>query len=456
MKLNEINERMLAIAEEMEALGQKDPAELTEEEVARGPVLEEELGPLRAQAAQLQRAAEVRAELEKSAGDPRIIRRSEDRGAPGEQPEADGSEAPVTVPARLFRYSSLKAFKGPDADRRAYRFGLWCAAACGAPWALAAIRKHGIKLVRALGEDVNTAGGVLVPPEFDIDIIELMETYGAFRRNARIVPMASDVKSVPRRTGGITAYFVGESEAGTESDKTWDQVNLIARKLMCLTKYSSELAEDAVINVGDDLAEEFARANAYKEDLCGFIGDGSMTYGGMTGVATRLTNVNGVDEGGGVIVGTGDVPSELLLADFNKVIGILPQYADLDAKWYCTRTVWATSMQRLEAAAGGNAIPDIINGARVQRFLGYPVEIVQVMASGSAVSQVLAIFGDLRLAARMGVRRGFSISFSSSALNAFEKDEVVVRGLQRFDINVHDVGTATVAGPVVALVGKSA
>ena len=278
-----------------------------------------------------------------------------------------------------------------------------------------------------------------------------------FRQYADVVPMASETKSVPRRSGGLTAYFVGESETGTQSDLSWDQVNLVARKIMTLTKTSSELNEDAIINIGDTVAREIAYAFAYKEDICGFMGDGSQTYGGIVGVGPRLTNLFGVsDDDDGVIVGTGDLPSELALADFNKVIGLLPQYADTpNCAWYCHRTVWAQAMVRLQAAGGGNTIATLGDGTRAPQFMGYPVRMTQVMNIGSAVSQVLAIFGDLALAAKFGDRRGMTIATSDSALNAFEKDELVIRGTQRFDIVVHDVGTTTSAGPVVALLGKA-
>ena len=47
---------------------------------------------------------------------------------------------------------------------------------------------------------------------------------------------------------------------------------------------------------------------------------------------------------------------------------------------------------------------------------------------------------------------------SDSALSAFEQDEIVIRGTERFDVVVHDVGnqSATAAsrvpGPIVGLI----
>jgi HK97 family phage major capsid protein len=153
-------------------------------------------------------------------------------------------------------------------------------------------RDHNILLQRAAQETVNESGGFTVPPEFGNDLIDLREEFGSFRRNAKIVPMASDSRSDPRREGGLTAYFEGESDAGTLSDKAWGRVSLMAKKLMVLARYTSEINEDSMVNMGDDLASEIAYAFALKEDQCGFIGDGSSTYGGIVGVTQKLKNLH--------------------------------------------------------------------------------------------------------------------------------------------------------------------
>jgi HK97 family phage major capsid protein len=62
---------------------------------------------------------------------------------------------------------------------------------------------------------------------------------------------------------------------------------------------------------------------------------------------------------------------------------------------------------------------------------------------------VLAYFGDLSLAAYLGDRRSTTVEFSNAALNAFEQDELVVRGTSRFDINVANVGDASTAGALI-------
>ena len=359
----------------------------------------------------------------------------------------------------LPRHAALKNFKGERAAERAYRFGKWVQAGPMKDARAAQFcQDHGIAVTRALSEGQNEYGGFLVPEEFGNDLIDLREQYGVFRQFAKVVPMASDTRTDPRRTGGLTAYFVNEGDAITASDKSWDRVSLTAKKLAVLARVSSELNEDSVISLGDDLAGEMAYAFANKEDECGFNGDGTSTYGGIVGVREKIKGLSGtIANIAGLQVGTGNAYSELVLADFEGVVALLPQYADTpNARWFVHRTFYYNVMLKLALAAGGVTKEEIVNGQRTPTFLGYPVAVTQVMPKVEANSQVCAVLGDLALAASLGSRRDVSIAMSEHS--RFGYDQIEFRGTQRFDINVHSVGNASatagsrVAGPIVGLI----
>jgi HK97 family phage major capsid protein len=353
----------------------------------------------------------------------------------------------VTIPATCLRSRRLTAFRGERADERAYLSGQWIRAVVGrdqraAQWCA----DHGVEL-RAQSEGSDNLGGVLVPLEMERAIIDLREEFGVFRANSMLSPMASDTKTVPRRATGLTAYFVGEGSEITASDKGWNQVQLTAKKLAALVKYSSELAEDAVINIGDDLAREIAYAFANKEDECGFNGDGTSTYGHIVGVKNALL------AGSEYTAITGNTAFGTLdLEDFEGMIGKLPRFPGIQPKWYIHQAGWASSMLRLAAAAGGNTVREIEGGA-MPMFLGYPVQMVNVMNSTTTAqvsTEGLVYFGDLAMAAMFGSRRGVSIAVDSSRY--FELDQLAIRGTERFDIIVHGTGTASVAGPMIQLI----
>lgn len=380
---------------------------------------------------------------------------------------ADEAEKPVesklsnyAIP-KQYRSGALKSFQGPNAEERAYRSGMFLLATMSPNEQTRAnasryCRDHGM-----LAQTGQTAagGGVLVPEELSQAIIDLREKYGIFRQNVRVMPMGSDTMIVPRRASGVTAYFVSDGVATTESEKGWDGAELVAKELASLIRYPLTLAEDAIISVADDLANEIAYAFALKEDQCGFIGDGTSTYGGITGVTIKINDAqhannyttNGGSAGGVKVAAAGHTAfSTLTLSDFEDMVGYLPEYASPNAKWYFSRAGFAASAQRLMDAGGGNTNSSLAAGAPMT-FLGYPVVISQVLNATLAAdaSAIACLFGDLSLAAAMGDRR--SISISSSSDRYFEYRQIGIQGVERVDINCHSLGTMTAAGPVIAL-----
>lgn len=368
----------------------------------------------------------------------------------------------------LKRWGSLKHINRvqglADPEMEAYRFGRWAAACMGHRKSQEYCKTHGIQ-TKAHLETVNSSGGFLVPDEFSNSLISLREEYGVFRRNAKLEPMGSDTKRVPIRSATLAAHFVGEATAGTESTQTFQSVALVAKKLMVLTTISNELNEDSLINLGDSVAGEIAYAFALKEDQCGFMGDGTSTYGGIVGAVSALNNVSS-NAGVTTLGGTDDEPSEILIGDFQNMMGSLPAYADSpNCKFYMHKSIYSAVCERIIYSTGGYSAREASEGVQGTTFFGYPVEFVQVMADNTGGSSATGLdgdqsderfryaclFGDLGMASTFGDRRDNTISFSDSALNAFEQDEIVVRGTERFDIQVHSPGTSSAAGPLVAM-----
>jgi len=365
---------------------------------------------------------------------------------------ANGSRIEIVSPD-LFIHGQVRAFKGATAKRDAYYAGKWLLGTImGNAEARQWCREHGME-VRVQTEGINTAGGFLVPDVMERAIIDLRETYGSARRNARTLAMASDHSIIPRRTGGVTAYFVGETSEITASDKSWSQVELTARKLGALTRMSSDLSEDSIINIADDLAQEMAYAFAQKEDECAIDGDGTSTYGGMIGIRTKM--VDGAHVGSYVSAITpGDNFSEIDAADLLAVMGALPKYARVGAKWHCSPVAKSAIFDRLIAAAGGATMREVESGA-APRYMGYPIEEWSNMPANPATayaSVIILFFGDYSMAATLGTRRGITIKVSDQRY--LEYDQIGIQATERFDIVNHDVGGATgVRGPVVGLFG---
>jgi len=358
----------------------------------------------------------------------------------------------------VHRYGTLRNFRGRDAERSAHDFGMWALAAIGKPKAREYCRVNGIELRTQL-EGTNNVGGYLVPNQFIDSLLEMRDQYGVFRRNVLVVPMSSDVATQPKAGTALTAYWTGENTAGTKSTAGFDVVTLTAKKLAVLAAISSELSEDAAINVGDYLAGQIAYAFSVAEDAAGFYGDGTSTYGSQYGVINRIASV-GTASIVEAAAGTSTDWTAITMRDLANMFGKLPSYASTpNCKWYCSGAFFGQVLQYLAMAAGGNTASILTDGRLGRSFLGYPVEIVESMPKTATSTQIVCLFGDLSLAAILGERRQTTITFSGDAtvnsVSAFENDLIVVKGTERVAIAVHNVGSSSVAGPVIALKTKA-
>ncbi len=411
------------------------------------------------------RIAELKADLDKLDADIADEQRVEAARASaavqvygGTSPGQRGS-----VPAQArHRYGVLKAFKGQNAEEDAYTSGMFLLATLGrsapgrlhlnamgeraAKWLI----ERGIDVMtRAQNEGSNTAGGFLVIPAFEQAIIDLRESYGTFRRHAGVTPMASDTQSQPVRASGLTAYWVNEAAQVTESEKAWGQVTLTAKKLAALSRFSSELNEDAIISIADDLAREMAYAFSLTEDNAGWNGDGTSTHGGILGVRPKI--ISGAHTAS---VHTASVATfgTLTKGDLEGAMGKLPKYVT-NPRWYISNPGWVNALMRIATAAGGVTATEMANGIRTPSYLGYPVETDQTLPKvlTSLTGVAMAFFGDLSLAVKMGERRGITISLSDQRY--WEFDQIGIRATERVDIVAHSLGSTTDAGPLIALVG---
>lgn len=365
-----------------------------------------------------------------------------------------GDQRPaIKIPAKARLHGSLKAFKGPKAEVHAYRAGMWLAASfTGNQKARKFCSEQGIRIKNAMSESDNSSGGLFVPSEMSLAIIRLVESYGLARQKCDIEPMASNTKTVPVRVSGMTAYPVGEtttanegSNSGTKSQPIWTNIELVARKWKAWTKFSDELDEDSAIMIADKVAEECALAFAYSEDNCLFNGDGTSTYHGIQGILAKLA------AGAVYTAAAANLAfSTLDLEDFEGLVGAFPDIPGCEPEWYISKEGYAASMLRLTMAAGGNTADNLERGGR-KVFMGFPVNFSNCLNKTltNQASTKLCLFGDLRMGVKFGDRRKMTMKLTDQRY--WDEDQVAIKAEERFDINVHSIGSATEAGVIMAL-----
>jgi HK97 family phage major capsid protein len=355
-------------------------------------------------------------------------------------------DEPVRIEPVSYR-GKLKAFPNDEQGRRdAYAFGKWLQGYVhGDADAKRWCQDHGVES-RAMGESTNAAGGVFVPEIATGQVVRLVEEYSVWPSAMQNVSMPVDVVTAVKRLSGVTATWTAENTEIATSDPTATDIRLVAKKLTVGTRVSNELLADAAA-VGDWVVAEFSTAIGEKLDQAAVNGDGTSTYGGIYGVANKILENAGsyftaIDSGD-------DTFEELAIADFLGVVAKLPTYVT-NPRWYISSYGFAQSMQRLDLGANGRVTFEDGTGFR---FLGYPVTISNVMAkSGDQSGKVMALLGDASLAGMYGIRSAFSTKISTERY--VEYDQTLYLGVARADMVWHSLGSATEAGPLVALVGN--
>ena len=450
-KIKALLDELAAVVAEMEAMSEDAPegdapAEpMTEEQEASLRSLEAKADKLRERIEFLQRVqakeAELRAVLERSAP-AKVI----------ETPEAKEPAVEKREYAVPKSHGPLKAFRSSEAAYRAgmhikgYVFGdaearRWC-------------KDHNVES-RAQAGGINSLGGVLTSPELSSEIIRLVEEFGVFPQQAKRVNMSSDTLVYARRTGGLTARPVGENVEVAASDVTFDNVELTAKIWGVANRTPNSLLEDSVIDLADAMAVETAQAFSEAFDNAGFIGDGTLAYHGVTGVATKILQSA---YSASVVTATSNTTfGDLTMKNFTDLLARLPMYArNRNARWYISPAGWGSAMLRLamlpggSSNAGGNTGDNVAAGFG-ETFLGYPVTLVQPMESRltGTTGGVACLFGDLSQAAIFGERRAISIKTASERYIEF--DQTLTFATTRNAMVVNDIGSTTKAGPIVAL-----
>jgi HK97 family phage major capsid protein len=396
--------------------------------------------------------------LETVAAKEKELRSVLERSAPAKAIESPVAKEP-TVETRQYavpkNHGPLKAFTGPDASERAYRAGMHIKGfVFGDTEARRWCKDHGVEL-RVQAGGINSLGGVLTSPELSGEIIRLVEEFGVYPQYAKRVSMNSDTLVFPRRTGGLIARPVGENIEVSASDVTFDNVELNARIWGVANRTPNSLLEDSVIDLADAMAVETAQAFAEAFDNSGFIGDGTLAYHGVTGIAVKILQSA---YSASVVTATGNTTfGDLTMKNFTDLLARLPMYArNRNARWYISPAGWGSAMLRLAmlpggaSGPGGNSSDNVASGFG-ETFLGYPVTLVQSMESRltGTTGGCAALFGDLSQAAIFGERRAISIKTASERYIEF--DQTLTFATTRNAMVVNDIGSTTKAGPVVAL-----
>ncbi len=399
---NDIKAELSDVSLELEALAKSESATV------------EELQALQAKADNLEKEFDQAVELEKIKAE--ILAKREAEAKAAVQPSVFEAQQPKLEEVKEVIPATAKSQKSKvfASSEDAYTAGMYLAALGG---------DHKAKdFMAAQSGGTDNKGGFAVPSVLSNQLINLVEEAGVARQYCQRIVMSSDNWSVPKVTAQASISYPSEGSALGESDVTFSQVSLSAKKMAALVKMSTEISEDAVISMVDTITQSLALSMATAEDDNLF-----------NGVASAI-NANGI--AGDASVDDTNVASAgaLALTDLTAcATGIGNPIRGASNAWYINPVVYHGQIRDLVNAAGGNTI-QILEGGQQQSLLGYPVVLTNILPSAPASGELVAVFGDLRLGCYFGDRRSLNFKVLSELFAA--NDQVAIQCTQRIDLAV--------------------
>ena len=402
-----------------------------------------ELETLNTDAAKLSKKIEFERSVVESA---KNLRSVVERCSPAPEATEERSEK-VRVEAVPFS-GRLRAFENA---KDAYSVGMWFKAKSGDAEARRWCQDNGIES-RAQGSTGSTTGASFVPDILSNTVIRLVDQYSAFAQNATNVVMPSDVLLFPRRTAGATAYWINENVAITASDPTSNQVTLTAKKVTGAVTIASELLQDSIVSIADWIAAELALtlSNAVEEAAWSGNPSNAPAVAGLVSTYTGgLLAASAATYAASLVTAAGDTPDEVTKANLLAMMAKVPQHSRAGAKWFCSPFFFSTCMQNLDLAQGGSIG---LAAGMGPTFLGSPVVLTDRLPSGAdSTGVIMALYGNMANSSYYGIRQAIEIA-SSDQVN-FLSDQTVIRAVARVAITHANLGSDTVAGPMIGLVG---
>lgn len=286
-----------------------------------------------------------------------------------------------------------------------------------------------LAFVKAMSEGTASAGGFLVPVEFRQEIIRVAEQYGFARKYGNVFGTSLDTVNLVSEATLPTVAWTTEAAQITASDAAFAQPSIAVKKLAGITAMSRELFEDDKSNLQAYLASAFGEQIAYKEDEAALIGDGSSSYGSVTGLV-NFASTNILDSGSST-TGAGVTADNLLDLAFQSGISD----GERNGAVYIMHPTVLSYIRKLKGSGSGEYLVQgsLVNG--LPSIWGYPVVTSPVMGIGASANDKFVVFTNpkrhLHFADREQVQISVGREGTVNSINLFEKDSLAIRVTER-------------------------
>lgn len=296
-------------------------------------------------------------------------------------------------------------------------------------------------LAKGMTEGTDSAGGYLVPEEFNAEVMRIAADYGLVAKFAQKFSMGTDTLNVPISSGSVSVYWPGEAANGTAVTPTFGNAQLLAKDLVGITISSNQLLADSKVDVIKFLMGIFAEAFAGEIDNQGFNGNGTPFTGIFNDAGvTTVTMASGQD-----------TFAETKLTDLRDLISNVPTSCLPTSAFFMHPLTWGL-IQKIQEnsqtiAAIQNQLINVgvgqseVGMLRAHGMLwGYPVYLSDKIVSTTAVSTKFIAFGSMQKGLFLGDRAQTTMDISKEAtisgVNLFQSNQSAVRLTQRVALKV--------------------
>ena len=304
---------------------------------------------------------------------------------------------------------------------------------------------------KAMSSLTPGAGGVLVPEVFEAGILRIAESVGLARLLPAQLTTRREVINFNTETTRVTVAYTDQLSQITESDAVLATNQVNVKKLAGITTISSELLEDADIDVITYLMTTFGEALAEAEDAEFLTGDGT-NFQGIFDAATIPT----------AAMATGNTAfSDVTAQNLRDMIAVPKESQLTGAGYIMHRSIWNLIQQLVDDAGQfivtqglspiitpTTAFPSTV-GRAVGFLWGYPVWLSDQApaASASAADTEFIAFGNFKNGYRFYKRKGMEFAIGTEAtigsVKLFEQDAIALRVIERHAMGIALGGSMT-------------
>ncbi|EKE75517.1 phage major capsid protein [Oceanibaculum indicum] len=235
--------------------------------------------------------------------------------------------------------------------------------------------------VRSLRTSDDTAGGYLAPDQFVAELLRNLVRFSPIRSVARVANTNAGAVILPKRTGTLTAQWVGETGARPDTAPTYGQNRFPVCEVACYVDASNAMLEDSALDIAGELAFDFAEEFGKAEGSAFVDGAGALQPAGFMNDDDILNTVSG--------------EAAAITAD-----GLIQLYHDLPAAYranatWCMNSNTIGTVSKLKDGTSGQYLmmTQGIANAPATTLLGRPVIEAPDMPDIGA-GDFPAIFGD--------------------------------------------------------------